>query len=62
MTTQETFTIIQKSSGHHYDTNDQRFYGENWERTMDTKKYLLQLIENDPDKFEGCIIEDNVND
>jgi len=57
----ETFTIVRKggSQESHYDTNDQRFYGDNWERTQDSKEYLEMLIKNNPEKFEGCIIEDN---
>lgn len=59
MKNNETFTIVQKSTGHHYDTNDQRFYAENWERSDDSKDYLQQLIENDPEKFVGCEIQNN---
>jgi formiminotetrahydrofolate cyclodeaminase len=57
----ETYTIVKKGSSQesHYDTNDQRFYGDNWERTQDSKEYLERLIKNDSEKFEGCIIEDN---
>lgn len=53
----EQFTIVNINSGHHYDTNDSRFYGPNWEQTHDTKEYLEQLIKNDPDKFENCQIQ-----
>ena len=57
----ETYTIVKKGSSQEsrYDTNDQRFYGDNWERTQDSKEYLERLIKNNPEKFEGCIIEDN---
>lgn len=54
----ETYTIVHKS-GKHYDTNDEGFYDSNWERTQDKKAYLEMLIQNNPEKFEGCQIEDN---
>ena len=52
----ETFTIVRKGTDIHYDTNDQKFYEGNWERTQDKKEYLEQLIQNDPEKFEDCTI------
>ena len=55
----ETFTIVKKGTDNHYDTNDERFYGGTWERTQDSKKYLERIMENNPDKFEGCVIEVN---
>ena len=55
----ETYTIIKKSTDTHYDTNDERFYGGNWERTQDFKAYLELLIKNNPDKFTECIIVNN---
>lgn len=58
MKAKETFTIVHKS-GTHYDTNDQKFYDQKWERTLDSKKYLQGLIFNDPEKFAGCKIENN---
>ena len=55
----ETYTIIKKGTDTHYDTNDERFYEENWDRTQDTKDYLKMLIKNNPDKFIECIIVNN---
>lgn len=55
----ETFTIVKKGTDTHYDTNDQRFYGGTWERTLDSKSHLEMLISNSPEKFEGCEIQDN---
>jgi len=55
----ENFTIIKKGTDLHYCTEDQRFYNDSWERTSDTKEYLEMLIENNPEKFEGCVIEVN---
>lgn len=58
----ETFTIVNEKNGKHYDTNDERFYDESWERTMDSKQYLETLMDNNPEKFEGFKIVDNAND
>jgi hypothetical protein len=55
----ETFTIVVKGTDTHYDPNEQRFYGANWERTNDDEDYLKQLIKNDPEKFEKCEIQNN---
>jgi len=54
----ETFTIVKKGTDTHYDTNDQRFYDGNWERTLDSKSYLEMLISNSTEKFESCEIQD----
>tara|TARA_R110001599_G_scaffold223689_1_gene422867 strand:+ start:342 stop:521 length:180 start_codon:yes stop_codon:yes gene_type:complete len=55
----ETFTIVKKGTGNHYDTNDERFYDSSWERTLDSKSYLEMIISNNPEKFKGCEIQDN---
>ena len=55
----KNYTIVKKATETHYDTNDQRFYDGNWERTEDTREYLKQLIKNNPEKFEGCKIQKN---
>lgn len=55
----ENYTIVNPLTGEHYDTNDEKFYSENWDRTLDTKNYLKGLIKNNPEKFEGYIIESN---
>ena len=57
----ETFTIVKKGTDTHYDTNDERFYNSNWERTQDSKEYLEMIMRNNPEKFEGCIIENNLS-
>jgi len=56
----EKYTIVDKNTGSHYDTNDQRFYNSSWERTQDKKEYLEMLIKNDPEKFSNCTIEENL--
>ena len=56
----ERFTIVSKSGTTHYDTNDERFYSDSWERTLDKKSYLQDLINNNPEKFDGCKIEKTV--
>jgi hypothetical protein len=50
---EEIYTLINPKTGSHYDTNDERFYEDSWEKTGDTKDYLQTLIENNPEKFEG---------
>lgn len=62
MNNKETFTIVIKGTDSHYDTNDQRFYEGNWERTQDSKSYLEGLITNYPEKFRGCEIQNNSNE
>lgn len=59
MKNKETFTIVNYKTGQHYDTNDERFYDESWERTQDFKSYLDTLIKNNPDKFQEFKIENN---
>ena len=57
--TSETFTIVKKGSDNHYDTYDERFYAGSWHRTQDSKEYLEMIMKNSPEKFEGCVIENN---
>lgn len=59
MKAKETFTLVNIKTGSHYDTNDEKFYGDNWERTQDTKEYLELLKSNNPEKFKDYTIEDN---
>lgn len=59
MKNKETYTIVHTPSGYHYDTNENQFYSEQWERTKDKKPYLEMLIKNDPDRFKDCIIQNN---
>jgi len=47
------------SKGQHYDTYDEKFYGENWERTLDSKITLENLVNYNPTKFEGFEIVEN---
>jgi len=49
----EKYTLINPITGYHYDTNDERFYNESWEKTLDSKTYLELLVGNSPEKFEG---------
>lgn len=55
----ETYTIVDPKTGSHYDTDDQRFYSDSWERTMDRKSYLELIIIDNAEKFKGCVIENN---
>ena len=50
----EAYTIVK--SGGHYDTNDERFYSDSWDCTLDKKEYLENLIKNNPNKFRDCQI------
>lgn len=50
----EKYTLVNPKTGKHYDTIDERFYDDNWEKTIDTKEYLERLLLYDEDnKFEG---------
>lgn len=51
----EAYTIV-RPGGAHYDTNDERFYTNSWECTLDTKEYLEMIMANNPQKFENCQI------
>ncbi len=53
---EEIYTLVNPKNGNHYDTNDEIFYDESWVKTLDTKEYLQNLIDNNPEKFEGYII------
>ena len=55
----KTYTIVKNHGESHYDTNDERFYSDSWERTQDSKSYLKTLIKNNPEKFGECHIENN---
>lgn len=63
MKNQQTYTIVRPGTNEnsHYDTNDNRFYSDSWERTQDYLEYLENLIKNYPEKFENCIIENNLD-
>ena len=58
MSNSEKHTIVNPKTGSHYDTNDERFYDQSWDRTLDSKPYLERLITNNPEKFEDCVIEE----
>ena len=55
----EIYTIVHKVSQHHYNTYEEAFYCERWERMFDSREHLEHLMDNYPDKFEGCEIEIN---
>lgn len=56
----KNFTIVRNNNIDHYDTNDERFYSDSWERTLDSKDYLEILIINNLEKFEDCKIVENI--
>ena len=51
---------IQHEKGMIYDTNDDKFYSENFTIELDTKAYLKALMKNNPEKFENCKIVKHV--
>jgi len=51
----EAYTIV-RQGGSHYDTNDEKFYSDSWDCTLDAKEYLENLIKNNPNKFRDCQI------
>jgi len=59
MKNKDKYTLVNPKNGKHYDTNDKRFYDDNWERTKDSKNYLEQIVGNNPEKFEGFNIVKN---
>jgi hypothetical protein len=53
------FYIINTKNDKNFDTQEMKFYDKNWEPTYeDDKQWLEQLIENDPEKFENCVVEE----
>lgn len=56
MKTQENYTIIHVNTHFHYDTNEERFLSTSWGMSYDSKSYLEMLIQNNPEKFDGCKI------
>ena len=52
------FYIRNTKTDQNFDTIEMRFYSNNWEPMYEEDKQFLEgLIENDPQKFENCIIE-----
>ena len=58
MKNKENYTL-ENAQGQHYDTNDRLFYDDNWEKTLDGKEYLKNLVILNPKKFEGFKIVKN---
>ena len=58
MKTPSTFYIWNTKTDENYDTNENRFYGANWEPELEEKSYLETVMANNPEKFENCIIVD----
>jgi len=53
----EDYTIVNQKTQKHYDTNEEKFLNESWNRTLDKREYLELLISNNPEKFQDCEIE-----
>lgn len=55
----KAFVIRNTKTDQTFDTNEMKFFGSNWEPEFtDDKVYLKSLIENDPLRFENCVIEE----
>ena len=50
--------IRNEETDENFDTMEMKFYPNNWEPEMEEDKdYLQSLIDENPEKFENCIIE-----
>lgn len=54
---ENTFYIWNTKTDESFDTNENRFYGANWEiDSLESKEYLEGLISNDLEKFKNCVV------
>lgn len=52
------FYIRNTKTDESFDTIEMKFYPNNWEPEMEEdKNYLQSLIDEDPEKFENCVVE-----
>lgn len=52
------YYILNVKTDESYDPIEGKFYGSNWEPELEEDRgYLQSLIDDDPEKFENCIIE-----
>lgn len=52
------YYILNTKTDQNFDTNEMKFYGNNWEPTYEEdKEWLQQMINKDPEKFNNCIVE-----
>ena len=61
MSNEEVYTLVNTTSGKHYDTYDEMFYDSNWDVTGDKIEYLQRLIDINPCKFIGYQIINTKN-
>lgn len=53
------FYIRNTKTDQNFDTNEMKFYDSNWDPTLEKDKaYLENLIKEDQEKFENCIVEE----
>jgi hypothetical protein len=52
----EDSTIVHMGNGFNYDPIERRFFSPNWEVMLNTYDYLRELMDEDPERFEGCQI------
>lgn len=57
----DTCYIINPLTGYHYDTMEAKFLHQIWEPELQSREYLEDLMKNDRQKFEGCVIVDTVD-
>lgn len=50
------FYIWNTKTDESFDTNENRFYGSNWESQLEEKSYLETVMAKSPEKFENCVI------
>jgi len=50
--------ILNTETDENFDTMEMKFYPNNWEPELEEDKdYLQSLIDDEPEKFENCVIE-----
>lgn len=53
------FYIRNTKTDQNFDPIEMKFYGNNWEPQLeDDKQWLENIIEDDKEKFQDCIIEE----
>lgn len=53
------FYILNTKTDKSFDTMENKFYGSNWQPAYeDDREWLQGMIDEDPEKFENCIVEE----
>ena len=57
--TSKLFYIRNAKTDQNFDTNEMKFFGNNWGPTYEEDKdYLQNLIESDNNKFQDCVVKE----